>query len=203
MFFKPNAIIFCSLLLLTNACGSKSVSQSTMQPASAVPASVAVKSEPTAPAVATADACALVEKSEVAAVQGQPVGDAKSSRQEGEQFAVSQCFYQATPFDRSVSLALMQRGPKNADRDAMKEFWARFRARKGGDEEEEEGNSEGAKSVAGVGDEAYWVGNGKVGVLYVLKGESVVRVSVGGPDDSKTKIEKSKKLAAKALKRLG
>ena len=165
MFVKPNAIILCGLLLPAAACGSKSGIQSTVQPASAVPASVAVKSEPTAPAVASAkpatDACALIEKSEVAAVQGRPVGDAQSSRQESDQFAVSQCFYQTTPFDRSVSLALMQRGPKNADRDAMKEFWARFSGRREAGEEEEEGKSEGAKSVAGVGDEAYWVGNAR------------------------------------------
>ena len=85
---------------------------------------------------AVMDACALIEKSEIAAVQGQQVSDAKPSNQDAGQFVVSQCFYQTASFDHSVSLALMQRGPKNADRDAMKEFWARFRARKGGDEEE-------------------------------------------------------------------
>ena len=39
--------------------------------------------------------------------------------------------------------------------------------------------------------------------LYALKKRAIVRVSVGGPDTEDVKIEKSKKLAHKALKRLG
>jgi len=69
--------------------------------------------------------------------------------------------------------------------------------------EEEEGEANPPQPVPGIGEEAFWLGSPKAGALYVLKGDQMVRVSVGGPDDMKTKIEKSKKLAAKALKRLG
>jgi len=46
------------------------------------------------------------------------------------------------------------------------------------------------------------MGSEKAGAVYVLTKNRMVRVSVGGPDDAKTKIEKSKTLAAKVLKRL-
>ena len=75
-------------------------------------------------------------------------------------------------------------------------------AEKGKEREEEEEESTPPLRVEGVGEEAFWLGSPKAGALYVLKGESMVRVSVGGGDDMNTKIEKSKKLAAAVLKRL-
>src|SRR2546423_1305669 len=68
--------------------------------------------------------------------------------------------------------------------------------------EEEEGEANPPQPVPGIGEEAFWLGSPKAGALYVLKGDNMVRVSVGGPDDMKTKIEKSKKLATLVLKRL-
>jgi hypothetical protein len=67
-------------------------------------------------------------------------------------------------------------------------------------EEEEKKNP--PKKVDGVGDEAYWSGNRFGGALYVLKRNVILRISIGGPDDQETKIEKSKRLAEKALGRL-
>ena len=57
-------------------------------------------------------------------------------------------------------------------------------------------------SRAGLGDEAFWTGDGFVGALYVLKGESYLRISIGGGKDSSTRLERSKRRAAVALKRL-
>jgi hypothetical protein len=67
--------------------------------------------------------------------------------------------------------------------------------------EEGEGEKEPLK-VEGVGDEAYWTGTRVGGALYVLKGNSYIRISVGGAGDQAAKIEKSKKLAESVLKRL-
>jgi hypothetical protein len=53
-----------------------------------------------------------------------------------------------------------------------------------------------------VGEKAFWSGNRFGGALYVLKGDVFIRISVGGPDKEETKIEKSKRLAEKALGRL-
>jgi hypothetical protein len=67
-------------------------------------------------------------------------------------------------------------------------------------EEEEKKNP--PKKIDGVGDEACWSGNRFGGALYVLKRSVILRISIGGPDDQETKIEKSKRLAEKALARL-
>jgi hypothetical protein len=40
------------------------------------------------------------------------------------------------------------------------------------------------------------------GALYVLKGNSIVRISVGGKGSEDEKIERSRKLAAIALRKL-
>ena len=53
-----------------------------------------------------------------------------------------------------------------------------------------------------IGEEAYWAPNRFGGVFYVLKGDAFISISVGGPDDEETKINKSKALAQKALQRL-
>ncbi len=56
--------------------------------------------------------------------------------------------------------------------------------------------------IEGIGDEAFWAGNEKIGAFYVLKGSCYIRVSVGGGDDKQTRIKKSRDLADLALKRL-
>lgn len=77
------------------------------------------------------------------------------------------------------------------------------RGREGDAEREEERERRSLpKPVKGVGQEAFWVGNGVIGGLYVLKGETYIRVSVGGAEPEATRIEKTKALARCALKRL-
>ena len=55
--------------------------------------------------------------------------------------------------------------------------------------------------VAGLGDAAVWSGNRLAGALYAMKGETIVRVSVGGDAPQEQKIERAKKLAARALRK--
>ena len=56
--------------------------------------------------------------------------------------------------------------------------------------------------VNGVGDAAFWISNPVSGALYALKGNSYLRVSLGGSDSESVKIEKASELARKALARL-
>jgi hypothetical protein len=56
--------------------------------------------------------------------------------------------------------------------------------------------------VSGVGDEAWWTGNAQVGALYVLKGDAFLRISVGGGEPERARIERSRLLARRALRRL-
>ena len=69
------------------------------------------------------------------------------------------------------------------------------------DEEGEKGEQE-IVHVRGVGDDAVWSGNHLVGALYVLRRDTIVRISVGGPGTKTEKIAKARRLGARALARL-
>ena len=87
------------------------------------------------------------------------------------------------------------------ERDGDKEREKRKEKSPPKDREEDEKVS-APQRVEGIGEAAFWTGNRVGGALYVLKRDSYIRVSVGGAEDQKTKIEKSKALARLALKRL-
>jgi len=164
------------------------------------------------------DPCSLLTASDIQSVQGERVAATKASRPERGRFAVSQCFYSLPTFSKSLSLEVTR--PRANEKEKPEDQWkAMFRGasgkkserkeearlRKGGkreEEEEKEKESSPPRKVSGVGDEAYWVGPAIVGGLYVRKGDSYFRLSVGGPDREAVKIEKLKKLGRKAVRRL-
>ncbi len=127
---------------------------------------------------------------------------------------MAQCFYTADENSKSVNLAVTQRNPANPKR-SPKEFWTETFHRgqsASGDVEEKErdgaavakGEEENEKSapprqVAGIGDDAYWMGRD---ALYVLKGDLFFRISVGGPEPVESKLDKARKLAGHVLERL-
>jgi hypothetical protein len=176
------------------------------------PSSPSASVDSPAAAKAKLDACALLTSKDIESVQGEAVKETKLTGQTASGITVSQCFFTLPTFTNSVSLLVAQKGDGNAGRDP-KEFWRdtfhedkarekdgdRDREKKGRGEEEE-----GAppKKVGGIGDEAFWMGNRVGGALYVLKGNSYVRVSIGGPADQASKIKRSKALAQKAIGRL-
>ena len=135
---------------------------------------------------ANLDACHVLTKQDVAAVQGERFTATKLTKH-GQS---TTCFYQLPTFSKSISLDVMRSGAR--------EFWEKnFEEERSGEEEASE-----PMKVAGIGNEALWVGGRGTGSLYVRKGDAMVRVSVGGPGTQDDKIEKSKKLARRALKRL-
>ena len=69
-------------------------------------------------------------------------------------------------------------------------------------EKEEDEESTRPRTIQGLGEQAYWVGSPLVGALYVLKGNTFLRISVGGVREESARIEKSVALARLALKRL-
>lgn len=172
------------------------------------------------------DACALITRAEIESAQGEEVKEARSTAVAHSRFNVSQCYYAVASPVKSVSLELTARSPGQSGAASPRQFWEerferagrekereRERERQGNnkreadkdggrrEEEEEEGGSPPVR-VTGVGDEAFWVGNRKVGALYVLKGDSIIRISIGGPDTESVKLEKMKTLAQLAIKRL-
>jgi len=160
------------------------------------------------------DVCTLITLDDIQTVQGSPFNEAKSSARSDGGFRVSQCFYTATEFSKSVNLALVQADPSGPARRTPKDFWKeKFGRYSGettehaGDERRSEGKEEKEESVRpkkidGIGEEAFWVSNRFGGVLYILKGDAFISIGLGGTDDEETKLKKSKVLAQKALQRL-
>jgi hypothetical protein len=154
----------------------------------------------------TRDACSLVSKEEVESVQETSVTDAKSSERSDGTFRISQCLYTAAEFSKSVNVAFIQADPNEPNKRSPKDFWKeKFdpyanEAPKANREEKEQGSA--PKKISGLGDDAYWASNRFGGMLYVLKGDAIISISLGGTDDESTRLEKSKVLAKKALQRL-
>jgi hypothetical protein len=113
--------------------------------------------------------------------------------------AFSDCYYTVISSDGSKNLSVHLRVLRDEAQGggALKGFWEeRFRGAR------EKKKTEKPRPVAGVGDEAFWLGNNVMGALYVLAKDRVVRVSVGGPEEEGAKVEKSRRLAEKAIQRL-
>ena len=169
------------------------------------------------------DACALLTSAEIRSVQGEPLKETKASGSAEKGFAISQCFFTLPTFNNSISLVVTQKGEGAGGRDP-KEFWEETFDKESEGEREKERDKKSAKErekekvreasreeeeeappaqrITGIGDEAFWTGSRVGGALYVLKGSTYLRVSVGGAGDQQSKINKSKALARLVLKRL-
>jgi hypothetical protein len=147
------------------------------------------------------DPCRLLSDAELRAVQGQAPAQKVPSEQPAGSFRFTQCFYRSQDFTSSVSVAVGIPLATDSKRSGPRNYWqqqfhgqvstAPGRKKK-----------EPPKPMAGLGDEAFWVGDPMTGAIYVLKGEVFLRLSVGGPLDETQKTKRSKALALHALKRL-
>lgn len=227
MRFRLMVVLLSLLIAAGCAAGTSPQPVSGSQPAveTTSPSAASPASQPSIPAATPEaaavkpklDACALLTSKEIESVQGEALKETKLTGQSAGGFSMSQCFFTLPTFTNSISLLVAQKG-EGAGAHDPKEYWrdtfhedkgkdkdkdrdrAGDRAKKKVAEEEEEGAP--PQKVPGVGDDAYWMGSRVGGVLYVLKGNAYVRISIGGPADQPTKIKKSKALAQKALARL-
>lgn len=221
MTVKSRLLIVITVILVFAGCSRSQQTQSSSVSSASPVASV---TQPSAsPSVATAsseavksktDACALLTSAEIEAVQKEAVKETKLTGSSHGGFSISQCFFTLPTFNNSISLQVTQRADGSASRDP-REFWKetfnaesksereREREKKEKREREDE-EEEGAppQKVTGVGDEAFWVGSRIGGALYVLKGNSYLRVSIGGGGPQSDKIQRLKSLAQKVTERL-
>jgi hypothetical protein len=150
-------------------------------------------------------ACETLSKESVSSVQGEEVVDATEARSTTGDLTVTQCFYKLRTFSRSVNLEITS-GPASS----MDAYWnKRFRDRVPSEEEEEERereresgkNSEddkgptGPQAVSGIGDEAFWVASQINGSLFVRRGSAVYRISIGGPEEATSRLDRATALA--------
>ncbi len=153
-----------------------------------------------APAASPTDACSLLTSEEIQAIQGEPLQDAKLSRPGDGALAISQCFFGLPSFAKSISLQVVGKG--SGSRGAREDWREIFSPGNGVEGETEAGEAKKApQRIPDLGEEAYW-STGPFTVLHVLEGERYLRISVGGADDEKTKLEKSKSIARLVLPRL-
>jgi hypothetical protein len=160
------------------------------------------------------DACSLITREEVEAIQRSSIKDTKSNERSTGALRVSQCFYTAAEFTKSVSLSVTRSDSPGSVDNGPRDFWAHtfspqpekenesIKAK--GTERESGGEKEIAppKKIEGIGEEAYWTGTRVGGALYVLSKNVFIRIAIGGTDDEETRISKSRALAEKALPRL-
>jgi len=161
------------------------------------------------------DPCSLLTSADIAAIQGETVQQAKPSNQPGTGLLMLQCLFHTTTPSKSVSLAIAAPSAISprafwrkqfhaAKQDAAREKGSAGAEKKSVAErkEQEEEESTRPRVIAGLGEEAYWVGGPIAGALYVLKGNTFLRISVGGIREEAARIEKSKALARIAIKRM-
>jgi hypothetical protein len=179
------------------------------------------------------DACTLLTTDDLKGVQGEAYKDAQRSDRVDGDFIVAQCYFAMPTMANSVVLNVTTakdesgartpkafweqtfggdeekeregKGDREKDRQKDKDK-AKDKAKSQPAERGEEGEGKEAappEPVKGLGDEAFWVASPVGGAIYVLKKDLFFRISVGGPGDQKTKLNKSKLLAQKVLTKLG
>ncbi len=214
---KVKRLFLCfGLLIIICSCNKPAQPSATNSLATASPTPTSTQqslpiSSPVQPAVPSFDCCSLLTGEEIEAVQGSPIQDKKNSEHSANGFRMTQCFYSAAEYSQSVSLALTQIDPTTSTNRSVIAYWKETYGRESKpsgspepDKQSKEKEKEPGelKKVEGLGDDARWSSTRVGGALYVLKNDSILRISLGGKDNEQTRIEKSKTLAQKALGRL-
>lgn len=217
-------VLSCGLALNCSQSGSTTQPLASQSTPSGSPRPVATGTPPATGSAATGpkiDSCKMLTSDELKAVLGESLKETKASDRADGGFNVSQCFYALPTFSKSVSLSVTSAGTRD-----IKEFWEetfhreeaeKDRERKaekdkaGKDQKEPrtekkerrgEEKEHPPQKITGTGDEAFWMGSPIGGALYVRRKNMFFRISIGGSDDQKTRLNKSKALAMKILARV-
>jgi hypothetical protein len=218
---------FVALVILLGAftlTGCRSNQTTTTTASSPLPTAAAVKSR--------VDVCNLLTSADLKELQGEAYKDAQRSDRPDGEFIVAQCYYALPTAVNSVVVSVTTAkddasapnpktfweqmfGKHEADERGGKEEREREKKQRNREKEEkekpqqprereegEEKKSSPPKRVKDLGDEAFWAGSPIGGALYVLKNDLFFRISVGGAGDQTAKLNKSKTLAQKSLKKI-
>ena len=141
-------------------------------------------------------ACALLTSAEISAVQGEAPVRTKTVASDAAGLSVERCFFELPSFPQSISLEVT-RGP------GVRALWRQsFHEKRGREREEEEKDQPPPRRVRGIGDDAFWVGDARLGGLYVLRAGAMLRLAIGGRGTVEDKLRKLRRLAHKALPRM-
>jgi hypothetical protein len=150
------------------------------------------------------DACSLLTSNEIEGILGAPLKETKPSSNSGGGLVISQCYFLLPIAANSIVLTVTQETDNSNSRDSRQSWRNIFHSdkEKEGEREEEERKATPPEEIPGLGDEAFWMPQRFGGALYALKGNTYIRISIGGLSDRATGIQKSKALAEIVLKRL-
>jgi len=191
-------LLTCCLIFAIAGCSKRETVQSSTSPS---PANTPGAGQGPANVI---DACSLLTSKEIESIQGAPIQEAKPSANSQGGLTVSQCYFLLPTAAESIVLTMTQRA-SGADARDPKQLWEETFHHD--NDKAEAVREEGRKSpppekIADLGDEAFWTPLAFGGALYALKGNTQIRISVGGPGNQAAKIQKSKALAEIVLKRL-
>ena len=144
-------------------------------------------------AAALTGACALLTAAEVASVQGEePI----KVRQKKPLSDTSQCLFSLPTVEKFV-LVEVTRGPRVAQLAERMRLAAAVEGEESGEFE-----APAVERIEGLGEEAFWAEGARQGALYVRRGQTLLRVAVGGDEGKEAKMTKLRLLVSKALGRL-
>ena len=197
------------MLLLVVAAATGCSKSKAPETSAATPEPKTISNEASAPSPAASAeegageyACTLLTREETEAVQGEQFKATKASQKSGAGLTISQCYFELPTTVNSIVVTVTQKAAGPAGRDPSQSWQEIFHREKTSVKKGEEKEEKEPEKIEGVGDEAFWTGTRVGGALYVLKGNSYIRISVGGAGDQAQKTEKSKALALSVLKRL-
>ena len=138
-------------------------------------------------------ACVLLTASDIAGVQGEKPAKIRESTPQPD---ASHCFIALPTAAKSVRVEVTQ-GPRVAQLVDRLRMAAEVEGEEAGEHE-----VRAIERVPDLGDEAFWAEGNPVGGLYVRRGETLLRIVVGGDESKEAKLNKLRVLARKALSRL-
>jgi hypothetical protein len=148
------------------------------------------------------DPCKLLTISDVEQAQGNVYLQATKSVKTSGSVTVAQCYFRLAEESRSVTLELTRAASPHATHELWKkQFEAKEEAKEKEKGEEAENETHGVE-VKGIGEDAIWTGNRVSGALYVLTGNTILRISLGGIGTQELKVERAKMLARRVLPKL-
>ena len=150
-------------------------------------------------------------------MQNTTITDTNRSETSDGAHLISQCYYGSAEPDKSGSLGLMQRNPKDPGTRPIRQFWHETFDHFASKKMAKKPKKSGRKTMAKMKRNTKACGRKKSkalgkhhtgwvirwgGILYVLKNDRMLRISFGGPGSADDKLTKSKVLAQKAMSRL-
>ena len=154
------------------------------------------------PSHSAVDACTLLTSKEIESVQGEPLKETTPSGKSDGGLAISQCHFALPTFVNSITLRVVQKSADPGGREPKQVWEETFASEKLQEMERDNQKKKRApQRIDGLGNAAFWIGT-PAGGLYARKGNSYIRLSIGGADDQETKLRKCKELAQMVLNRL-